>query len=81
LLAIVVGAGSSCDDRGRESALTGDQSGRLFFPGEEFELFIATKLDLEGEGAEAWAFEEEDSHWLATAAYALGAERIGILTG
>jgi hypothetical protein len=53
---------------------------RLFFR-EEFELFIAAKLDFEGEGAETRAFEEEDCHWLATAAYALGAEGIGILTG
>ena len=61
-------------------APTEDQSGR-FFLGEEVELFITAELDLEGEGAKARAFEEEDVHRLAAAAHTFGAEGIGILTG
>jgi hypothetical protein len=57
------------------------RSGRLFFLAKEFELFIAAELDLEGEGAEAGAFKEENGERLATAPHAFGAERIGILTG
>jgi hypothetical protein len=56
------------------------EGGLLFF-GKEFELFIAAELDFEGEGAEAWAFEEKDRGRLAAAAHAFGAEGIGILTG
>ena len=58
-----------------------NQSGRLFFFRKEIKLFITADLDLEREGAEARAFEEEDGHRLATAPYAFGAEWIGILTG
>jgi hypothetical protein len=56
------------------------RSGFLFLR-EEFELFIAAELDLEGEGAEARAFEEKDRGRLAAAAHAFGAEGVGILTG
>lgn len=56
------------------------RSGRLFL-GKEVELFIAAELDLEREGAEARAFEEENGHRLATAPHAFAAEGIGILTG
>jgi hypothetical protein len=57
-----------------------NQSGRLLL-GEEVELFIAAELDLEGEGTETGAFEEEDRGRLTAAAHTFGAEGIGILTG
>jgi hypothetical protein len=57
------------------------RSGWLFLFRKEVELFIATELDLEGEGTETRAFEEEDGGWLAAATHAFAAERIGILTG
>lgn len=57
------------------------RSGRLVFLGKEVELFIATELDLEGEGAETGAFKEEDGHRLAATAHTFATERIGILTG
>lgn len=56
-------------------------SGRLFFLCEEFELFIAAGLDLEGERAETGAFEEKDGERLTTAPHTFRAEGIGILTG